>query len=67
MNFHAITDKQDSYIQLVKTLVSWLVLCLKKRGTPRRNSPNVGIAPLHPNNNNNLVTREAAKINYSAR
>ena len=32
MNFHAITDKQDSYIQLVKTLVSWLVLCLKQKG-----------------------------------
>ena len=35
MNFHAITDKQDSYIQLVKTLVSWLVLCLKKKGELR--------------------------------
>ena len=35
MNIHAITDKQDSYIQLVKTLVSWLVLCLKKKGELR--------------------------------
>ena len=48
MNFHAITDKKDSYIQLAKTIVSLLILCLKKRWTPRRNSPNVGIAPRHP-------------------
>ena len=25
-----IADKKDSYIQLAKTIVSWLILCLKK-------------------------------------
>ena len=49
MNLHAITDKKEFYIQIVKTIVSWLILCFKKkRWTPRRNSPNVGIAPRHP-------------------
>ena len=35
MNSHAITNKKDSYIQLVKTIVSRLFLCLKKKGEHR--------------------------------